>query len=473
MPSTYSPNFNLELQATGENADVWGQHLNNNVFSILDAALGNTLSLPLTNTNVTLNTAQSQNNFIDLSGTLTGNVSIIFPQIGRTYFVRNGTTGAFSVTLKTSAVGGATYVLQQGQARYITLNGTDVLVGFDGSFGALTNIASAATTDIGTVATRNVNITGTTAITSLGSSASIATPLYQVTFAGALTLTYNATSLITPSAGNIYTAAGDTAMLQYLGSGNWQVLSYQANTYIPGTQPIAGGFRNLRVTVTSTSAVSITADALTVEDSLGRAYRARSVNLSASLAVSGANGLDTGSEAASTWYSVWVIYNQTTNTLAALLSTSGTSPNLPAGYTFQARFGWIRNDASSNLWFTRQYGRRSQIVVGTNPTSLPQMGTTSTNAWVALSVSNFVPPTASSIKVSNYVVPAGFCGIAPNNSFSTNLSSTSNPTPFASGSGAGSGAINPFADIGLESTNIYVISGNPATFWCFGWEDNL
>ncbi|RUV86919.1 hypothetical protein EOA60_05825 [Mesorhizobium sp. M1A.F.Ca.IN.020.06.1.1] len=127
MPSTFTPNLNLELMATGEFSGTWGQRLDNNVFSILDAVLGNTLALPLTNVNVTLNTAQSQNNFIDLSGTLTGNVIITFPAIGRTYFIRNGTTGNFTVTLKTSAVGGATVVIQQGQSGFFALNGTDVL----------------------------------------------------------------------------------------------------------------------------------------------------------------------------------------------------------------------------------------------------------------------------------------------------------------------------------------------------------
>jgi hypothetical protein len=97
------------------------------VFSILDSVLGDTLSLPLTSTNVTLTTDQAQNNFIDLSGTITQNIVITFPQIGRNYVVRNGTTGNFTVTLKTSAASGAVLVIPQGAIRGIILNGTDVL----------------------------------------------------------------------------------------------------------------------------------------------------------------------------------------------------------------------------------------------------------------------------------------------------------------------------------------------------------
>lgn len=492
MPSAFSPNLNLLLQATGEDAGTWGQNLNNGVFTILDNALGNTLSLPLTNANVTLTTTQSQNNFIDLTGTLTGNVQIIFPQIGRTYFVRNSTTGAFTVTLKTSAVGGATYQLQQGQARFVTLNGTDVIVAFDGGNGAVINIASAATTDLGTIITQNANITGTTTITSFGSSAKTSSPLYQVTFAGALTLTYNATSLITPSAGNVYTQAGDTALLLYLGSGNWQILSYSANTFIPGVQLIAGGFRNLNITTTSNTGLTISADAATLEDASGRAYRARGVNLSAALTTSGANGLDTGTETASTWYSVWLIYNQTTNTLASLLSASATSPTLPAGYTFRARFGWIRNDASANLWRTVQYGRVAQIVIGTNPLVTPLIanggnGSVNNNSptLATISLAAFVPPTACKASLYLYAgYKSGAIGtiiIAPNAAFGgTNRGPNGSQGQIypliinnTGGYDSAGFAIGQKYDFVLEALSFGLACAGAAVVGIGGWEDNL
>ncbi|SCB30211.1 hypothetical protein [Rhizobium lusitanum] len=122
MPSTFTPNLHLELQATGEDTNVWGQNLNNNVFSIIDNALGGTLLLPLTNINVTLTTTQAQNSIIVLSGTLTANVSIIFPNIGRTYLIANVTSGAFSVTLSNG--GAASIVVQQGTGAYYTCNTT-------------------------------------------------------------------------------------------------------------------------------------------------------------------------------------------------------------------------------------------------------------------------------------------------------------------------------------------------------------
>ncbi len=95
------------------------------------------------------------------------------------------------------------------------------------SFGAQSSIASASTTDLGTLTTNSALITGTTTITSLGSSASTSKPYWFVEFNGALTLTYNATSLITPTAANITTAANGFALMYYRGSGNWTVLFYQ------------------------------------------------------------------------------------------------------------------------------------------------------------------------------------------------------------------------------------------------------
>jgi hypothetical protein len=87
-----------------------------------------------------------------------------------------------------------------------------------------TDIASATTTDIGAALGNYVQITGTVTITELGTSA--AGVWRNVTFTGALTLTYNATSLILPTSANITTAAGDTALFVSEGLGNWRCLFY-------------------------------------------------------------------------------------------------------------------------------------------------------------------------------------------------------------------------------------------------------
>lgn len=90
---------------------------------------------------------------------------------------------------------------------------------------AQTDIASGATTAIGGVASNYVRVTGTTTITSFGTIK--AGTVRFLRFAGALLITYNATSVILPGAANITTTANSTAMMISLGSGNWIMVAYQ------------------------------------------------------------------------------------------------------------------------------------------------------------------------------------------------------------------------------------------------------
>ena len=87
------------------------------------------------------------------------------------------------------------------------------------------SLASSATVNIGAASANAITITGTTTITAFDSIADGA--IRVLTFADALTLTHNATSLILPGGANITTAAGDVAVMLSLGSGNWRCIWYQ------------------------------------------------------------------------------------------------------------------------------------------------------------------------------------------------------------------------------------------------------
>jgi hypothetical protein len=139
---------------------------------------------------------------------------------------------------------GAVNIYKQSLAGATPTGGGEVVAGqmavsvFDGTqyqllnaakaagFGLLTNLASGATTDLGLIASHFVNITGTNAISSLGSSASVTEPIYLVIFEGVLTITNNAVSLITPRGANITTKAGNYAICQFLGGSNWRILEF-------------------------------------------------------------------------------------------------------------------------------------------------------------------------------------------------------------------------------------------------------
>lgn len=106
----------------------------------------------------------------------------------------------------------------------VTDNGTYYILADKPELTKGADVASATTTDLGAATGEFVDVTGTTTITGLGTIA--AGVKRTVRFTGILTLTYNATSLILPSAATITTAAGDRAEFISLGSGNWLCTNY-------------------------------------------------------------------------------------------------------------------------------------------------------------------------------------------------------------------------------------------------------
>jgi hypothetical protein len=62
---------------------------------------------------------------------------------------------------------------------------------------------------------------------------------------------------------------------------------------------------------------------------------------------SGNGGLDTGSIANSTWYHAWLIRRPDTGVVDVLVSTSATSPTMPANYTQKRRIGAMRTNGSA------------------------------------------------------------------------------------------------------------------------------
>lgn len=97
-------------------------------------------------------------------------------------------------------------------------------------FGNTVSVASSGTVALGDQEEQYVIITGTTTITSFGTPGVANKFAYFVKFSGALTLTHNATSLILPGGASITTAAGDCAIFQHEGSGNWRCLVYSPAT---------------------------------------------------------------------------------------------------------------------------------------------------------------------------------------------------------------------------------------------------
>ena len=122
MASTYT-NLGLELMATGENAGTWGTKTNANlnlveqltggyIVQTLNAAGTGVNTTPLTIDDGAL-TGEAQNRVIILGAVspqaITGNKVVTVPLLTETfYFIKNSTSGAYTVQLKAVSGSGAT-----------------------------------------------------------------------------------------------------------------------------------------------------------------------------------------------------------------------------------------------------------------------------------------------------------------------------------------------------------------------------
>jgi hypothetical protein len=421
------------------------------------------------------------------------------------YFEIYNTTWSTWTEMPTGASGSVTATMLATGAAVSNIGYTPANKAGDTFTGAINECAvtmpSAATMAIGAAAGNFILVTGTTTITSFDTVQ--AGTKRTLRFGSALTVTYNATSMILSSGANITVTTGDTIEFISLGSGNWfGFYQPKAGYAMPGansnitslaglTTPLSiaqGGtgantailaklalgipivateFKNFVQTVTSNTAATIAADYCP--------YTGATISLTLSTSTTGANALDTGTIAASTWYYTYVIYGTAGG--ACLMSLSSSAPTLPTGYTYYCRVGVVRTNASNYLYRTIQYGRRTQYIMdGTILTGLPTMasgtaGSFSTPTWVAISTGSFVPPTAFVINLSVSSPGGNSVIVAPNSAYGGDGNST-NP-PFAD-THPNSNSQTITVSMILESINVYwAASGASCGLFCSGWEDNL
>ena len=121
MASTYTP-LGVELQATGENAGTWGTKTNTNLQiieqisggyttqSIAGGAQTTALSVSDGSTGATLS-----HRMIELTGTITGNQIVTIPLDVQTfYFLRNSTSGSYTVQFKYASGSGDSFTFAAG-----------------------------------------------------------------------------------------------------------------------------------------------------------------------------------------------------------------------------------------------------------------------------------------------------------------------------------------------------------------------
>jgi len=204
MANTTSANLKLTVQQTGENSGTWGQITNTNLL-ILEQAIGgydtvdSASGATLTFSNGALSNGKNQ--VLKLTGTISGNVNVVIPDsIEKTYIVENATSGAHTVTFKTSSGTGITWSATDKGKKILYSDGTNIEEG-------VTSTGSLITGDIttNTIYTSNLTVTNNTNVSGI-------------------TISDNVTA-----ANNITTTAGN--MVDQIGEVRTVPANTQASTY--------------------------------------------------------------------------------------------------------------------------------------------------------------------------------------------------------------------------------------------------
>ncbi|MGP0093112.1 MAG: hypothetical protein ACLPKB_24705 [Xanthobacteraceae bacterium] len=131
---TYTSTLGAILMGTGNDNNAWGSNLNTLAIQILEDAIANVLQSSVTGGTLDLSTnpppnAASLARYYALifSGALTSNQIIKVPNLSKSWWVRNGTTGAFSLTIETPGGSGAA-IPQNGGWQFVQCDGAGNII---------------------------------------------------------------------------------------------------------------------------------------------------------------------------------------------------------------------------------------------------------------------------------------------------------------------------------------------------------
>ena len=172
--STTTTNLSLNEPSYNQTSPTWDQPLNNNT-TILDAAFGNTTSVALTNSNVTLTSSQLQVMQVKFTGSISANIIITIPAIGGRWTFTNATSGAYTVTIA-SAGAGTSVVAPQGYSTLMFSDGTNIVLADGGviSGGNLATLNVSGNSTLGATGTTTTTVGGKLTLSTTTSQISLA-----------------------------------------------------------------------------------------------------------------------------------------------------------------------------------------------------------------------------------------------------------------------------------------------------------
>ena len=130
MSSTYSDRLKVELMATGANANTWGNNTNTNLQVIDTFTAGYLAKSVAGSANITLTTgnadatAEAANKVIELTGALTGDITVFIPAVESNYVFFNNTSGSQTLTIAATGHTANGLAIAQGAYSHIYCEGS-------------------------------------------------------------------------------------------------------------------------------------------------------------------------------------------------------------------------------------------------------------------------------------------------------------------------------------------------------------
>lgn len=132
VADTYTPRLGLLEMGTGNQNNSWGDSFNASVAIMIDRAIAGIVTR--TNTGGTLDLSgspppagarQDLEAIQNFTGTLVSNLTVIVPNLSKTWLIANNTSGAFQLFIKTTS--GTATQIPQGTTKHVYCDGNDVV----------------------------------------------------------------------------------------------------------------------------------------------------------------------------------------------------------------------------------------------------------------------------------------------------------------------------------------------------------